>query len=162
MLSPIEIREFPARWALLAAATTMDGLGDALAELFPKLCADAVTQGACVVGKPFTRYGESQADATIEIEVCLPIAAPIATTEEAGCVHLEACRAAAITHFGPYDSLCDAHFALGEFVRQNQLETAGMCWEEYVTDPGAEADSSQWETLVCWPVKERRSSPARR
>ncbi len=154
MLSPIEIRECPARWALLAAATTtMDSLGDALAELFPKLCADAVTRGALVVGKPFTRYGESQADATIEIEACLPIAAPVAMEEGAGCVRLEACRAAAVTHFGPYDSLGDAHFALGEFVRRNQLETAGMCWEEYVTDPGAEPDPSKWQTMVCWPVK---------
>lgn len=154
MLSAIEIREFPERWALVAAAkTTMDTLGDVLADLFPKLCADAVARGVSVVGKPFTRYGASQAGGTMEIEACLPIAAPVANTEGIECILLEACRAATVSHFGPYDGLGDAHFALGEYVRQNQFETAGLCWEEYVTDPGAEPDPSNWQTLVCWPVK---------
>ncbi len=154
MLPAIEIREFPARWALVAAAnTTMDALGDVLAELFPKLCRDAEAQGASVVGKPFTRYGASQADGTVEIEACLPVAAPIVPAKSIECVQLGACRAATVSHFGSYDGLGDAHFALGEFVRQNRLETAGLCWEEYITDPGAEPDPSKWQTLVCWPVK---------
>jgi len=154
VLSAIEVREFPERWALVAAAgTMMDALGDVLAELFPRLCAEAVAQGASVVGHPFTRYGASQADGTIDIEACLPIAAPLAMTEGVEPVRLEACRAATVSHFGPYDGLGDAHFALGEFVRQNQFETAGLCWEEYITDPGAEPDTSKLQTLVCWPVK---------
>jgi AraC family transcriptional regulator len=150
VLSAIEVREFRERWALVAAAsTTMDALGDVLAELFPKLCADASSRGVSVTGNPFTRYGASQADGTLEIEACLPIA----LAEGVESIYLQACRAATVSHFGPYDGLGDAHFALGEYVRQNQLETVGLCWEEYVTDPGAEPDPSRWQTLVCWPVK---------
>lgn len=149
MLSAIEVHEFAERWALVAtASTTMDALGDVLAELFPRLCTEAVAKGASVAGNPFTRCGASQADGTMEIEACLPIA----LAEGVECHHLEACRAATVSHFGPYEGLGDAHFALGEYVRQNQFETSGLCWEEYITDPGAEPDPSKWRTLVCWPV----------
>lgn len=150
MLSAIEVREFPERRALVAAANTkMDALGDVLAELFPKLCADAASRGVSIAGNPFTRYGASQTDGSVEIEACLPIA----LAEGVESSYLQACRAATVSHFGPYEGLGDAHFALGEYVRHNQFETAGLCWEEYITDPGVEPDPSKWQTLVCWPVK---------
>jgi effector-binding domain-containing protein len=131
----------------------MDEIGDTLAGLFPRLAEYAARHGISICGQPFTRYGASQADGSIEIEACMPVES---MTEGAGsirCVEIEACTAATVTHYGEYDKLGDAHFALGEFVRRNGLETAGLVWEEYLNDPGAEPDSSKWRTLVCWPVK---------
>jgi len=149
LISEIAVVEVPARTALvLAATTTMEDLGDVLSRLFPELCVKAAELGLTPMGAPFTRYGATHADGSIEIEACL-------TVGEAGgeSLKLEACRAAMVSHFGDYSTLGDAHFALGEFVRRERLETAGLCWEEYVTDPGAEPDPAKWETRVCWPVK---------
>ena len=154
MPEEIGIRAFPERWVLCAAAaTTADDLGDTLADLFPKLLDHANEAGAKVCGVPMTRYGASQADGSMEIEACLPVESACAVGEGFACVELPACRAAATMHHGPYENLGDAHFALGEYVRVNRLETAGECWEEYVNDPGAAPDPSKWMTLVCWPVK---------
>lgn len=127
----------------------MEELGDVLSRLFPELCARAAGLGLTPAGLPFTRYGASLTDGSMEIEACLPVN----PAEGGDCVALGACRAAAVSHFGDYATLGDAHFALGEYVRRERLETAGMCWEEYVTDPGDEPDPAKWETRVYWPVK---------
>jgi AraC family transcriptional regulator len=153
LLSDIAIVEVPARTVLmLAATTTMESLGDVLSRLFPELCVRAAGLGLTPVGAPFTRYGATQADGSMEIEACLTVEGAV---DCAGgeCLQLGACRAAMVSHFGDYSTLGDAHFALGEFVRRERLETAGLCWEEYVTDPGAEPDPAKWETRVYWPVK---------
>ena len=150
MLAEIALVDVPARTVLmLAATTTMESLGEVLSRLFPELCVRAAGLGLTPVGAPFTRYGEARADGSIEIEACL-------TVEGSGvgdCLALDACRAAMVSHFGDYSTLGDAHFALGEFVRRERLETAGLCWEEYATDPGAEPDPANWETRVYWPVR---------
>lgn len=153
MLSEIAVVEVPARTVLMLAATaTMESLGDILSRLFPELCVRAAGLGLTPVGAPFTRYGATQADGSMEIEACLTVGE---TMDEAGgeSLKLEACRAARVSHIGDYSTLGDAHFALGEYVRRERFETAGLCWEEYVTDPGAEPDSAKWETRVYWPVK---------
>ncbi|MBA3972807.1 MAG: hypothetical protein C0504_01160 [Candidatus Solibacter sp.] len=150
MLPDIAVVEVAARTALvLTATTTMEELGEVLSRLFPELCARAAGLGLTPKGAPFTRYGATQADGSIEIEACLTVEG----SGGSGGVALDACRAVMVSHFGDYSTLGDAHFALGEFVRRERLETAGLCWEEYVTDPGAEPDPEKWETRVYWPVK---------
>mgnify|MGYP000939272825 CR=1 FL=1 len=150
MLGEIAVVEVPARTALaVTATTTMEELGDVLSRLFPELCARAAGLGLATAGMPLTRYGASHADGSMEIEACLIVDAAAG----GDCVALEACRAAMVLHFGDYATLGEAHFALGEYVRRERLETAGLCWEEYVTDPGAEADPAKWETRVYWPVR---------
>jgi effector-binding domain-containing protein len=150
LISEIAVVEVPARAALvLAATTTMEDLGDVLSRLFPELCVQAAELGLTPMGAPFTRYGATHADGAIEIEACLTVGG----SGGRDCVVLDACRAVMVSHFGDYSTLGDAHFALGEFVRRERLETAGLCWEEYATDPGAEPDPAKWETRVYWPVK---------
>lgn len=150
MLGEIAVVEVPERTALvLTATTTMEELGEVLSRLFPELCARAARLGLATAGVPMTRYGASHADGSIEIEACLPVEAAAG----GDCVTFAACRAAMVSHFGDYSTLGEAHFALGDYVRRERLETAGLCWEEYLTDPGEEADPAKWETRVYWPVK---------
>jgi len=58
-----------------------------------------------------------------------------------------------IKYTGPYEGSYNAWVALDNYVIYNSLIMNGDPWEEYVTDPGSEPDSSKWVTNIYFPVK---------
>ena len=54
---------------------------------------------------------------------------------------------------GAYDSLPQTWSALTAWMSAHGLEPAGAPWEVYVTDPGAEPDTSKWRTDIFFPVR---------
>ena len=154
MLSEIELRAIEPRHALVIAATVQpEDLGATLASVLPRVWALVQSAGYVMTGPPFTRNGASHADGSIEIEAGITVAGAVAGDGDIRCVELPACEAASVSYFGPYEEICAAYEALGLWVKENGRSTAGSCWEEYLTDPGAEPDPSKWETRVYWPVR---------
>ena len=58
-----------------------------------------------------------------------------------------------VKYVGPYEGSYNAWVALDNYVVYNSLIMNGDPWEEYVTDPGSEPDSSKWVTNIYFPVK---------
>lgn len=57
-------------------------------------------------------------------------------------------NALSIDYYGPYESLSDAHDAMGAHMAAEEMEAAFLVVEEYITDPTTEPDSSQWLTRI--------------
>ncbi len=56
-------------------------------------------------------------------------------------------------HMGSYDGLMIVYAALEDYAEENNKTWAGAPWEEYLTDPMTEKDTSKWKTVVYWPVE---------
>lgn len=56
-------------------------------------------------------------------------------------------------YYGPYDNIGEAHKMMMHRVNEHGLKMNGACWEEYVTDPGTEKDSSKWLTKIYYPIE---------
>ena len=61
--------------------------------------------------------------------------------------------AAKVVHVGPYGNLDGAHFAIDEWIRENNREMRGAPWEVYISGPDNQQDSTKWETEIYYPIK---------
>lgn len=62
-------------------------------------------------------------------------------------------NALVIDYYGVYDSTGKAHYAMDAYMAEKKLRTIPPVIEEYVTDPGAEPDTSKWLTRVIYFVE---------
>ena len=56
-------------------------------------------------------------------------------------------------HYGDYTELETTHVQLMNYIADNELTTSGNLWEQYITDPGQEPDTSKWITHVYYPIE---------
>lgn len=64
-----------------------------------------------------------------------------------------ACKVLVIPYWGAYEGIGAAHEAMDAMIKANGLTHYGNVFEEYVTDPMAEPDTSKWLTNVLYMVK---------
>lgn len=62
-------------------------------------------------------------------------------------------KAAKLVYFGNYDDLATAHYALHDYLGDNNLQSRHVVLEEYVTDPMSEPDTSKWVTNIYYFVE---------
>lgn len=105
------------------------------------------------MGTVFARYHAYGAEIDVEAGMQVPKAIEGAGRVKAG--KLPAGPAAVAWHIGPYHTLSETHARLATWMEAEGWVAAGPPWEEYVTDPGLEPDSSKWRTRVVQPVKKR-------
>jgi len=128
-------------------------IGRKLGEALPAIFALVQSRELEIVGPPFSRYhAHDLASGTFEIEAGMPLA--VATPGEGSILgsELPGGRAAVLIHRGPYETLGESHSKLQEWAAAHELRAAGGPWEEYVTDPGTQPDSAQWETRIVLPI----------
>lgn len=142
--------------SIVGVRTTIElaEIAGVMGRLFPELFKYLQKHGHSPAGMPLTRYHVMEAS-TVELECALPIAAPIAGTDRIRCGELPSGTMATVTHVGPYHDLPTTWAALTAWMHSEGLEPAGVPWEVYVTDPGAEPDQSKWRTDIFFPVRSR-------
>jgi len=62
-------------------------------------------------------------------------------------------QAARILHFGNYSNLPASYHIIETWIEDNAYTISGPSWEEYITDPGSEPDTTKWETRIYFPVR---------
>jgi len=62
-------------------------------------------------------------------------------------------KALVAQYYGPYEKIGDAHKMMMHHIDEHGLKVNGACWEEYVTDPSTEKDSSKWLTKIYYPIE---------
>ena len=94
----------------------------------------------------------SWTDTLAKMSAAIPVAADAAGTKEIEFRTIEAGKALQIDYYGAYDKSEAAHFAMDDYLNANGLTITGAVREVYVTDPGAEPDTSKWLTQIIYPV----------
>ena len=62
-------------------------------------------------------------------------------------------RSLVLKYMGGYNGLEQAHLAMDDYMKANNLENQPPVIEEYITDPGTEPDSNKWVTKITYLVK---------
>jgi effector-binding domain-containing protein len=144
----------------IPATVTMETIGSAVDSGFPELFGWLASQGIAPGGPPFIRYLVVDMAGDLQIELGVPVSAPVTGSGRIQPGVLPAGSYAVLRHTGPYDGLVASNAALQQWaadhgVRFDTSDTAqGSAWggrvEFYLTDPGQEPDPAKWETDVAY------------
>ncbi len=58
-----------------------------------------------------------------------------------------------IQYYGSYEGSADAHYAMDDYMKENELTLNEVVIEEYVTDPVHEPDTSKWLTNIYYMIQ---------
>jgi AraC family transcriptional regulator len=123
-------------------------IGQGLGKAYPL----ALSSGAAVVGRPFTRY-LTTGPGLYNIEVGMPVSGTPAGQGDVEAGSLPGGAVAVAVHGGSYEQLSETYAALERWIEENGHSTAGAPWESYITDPTELPDPADWRTEVYWPIK---------
>jgi AraC family transcriptional regulator len=123
-------------------------IGQGLGKAYPL----ALSSGAAVVGRPFTRY-LSAGPGLLKIEVGMPVSEAAAGQGDVEAGSLPGGPVAVALHSGSYEQLSETYAALERWIEENGHTAAGAPWESYITDPTEHPDPADWRTEVCWPIR---------
>jgi effector-binding domain-containing protein len=150
-------------YAGIQATVPMEGISGAIDEAFPELFGWLAKTGTAPAGPPFIRFLVIDMEALLQIELGVPVAEPMTSSERIRPGVLPAGRYVVLRHTGHYDGLIDANAALQQWAHDHGLEfdvrdtSEGSAWgsrfEEYITDPSGEPDPSKWETDVAYLLR---------
>jgi effector-binding domain-containing protein len=100
----------------------------------------------------------------LQIELGVPVAAPVTASGRVQPSALPEGRYAVLRHTGPYDGLMASNAALLQWARDNGVKfdtrdtPQGTAWrgraEHYLTDPAQEPDPAKLETDVAFLISE--------
>ncbi len=121
-----------------------------LGQVLPRVFQYAQANGAEMAGQPFSRY-HGMADGKMDMEAGMPIKKAIKGDGDIKSSSLPGGRVVTGTHVGPYHLLGQSHEAMTAWAKENGQSPIGAPWEFYITDPGAEPDSSKWKTELFLP-----------
>ncbi|REJ85263.1 MAG: hypothetical protein DWQ44_01000 [Bacteroidetes bacterium] len=118
------------------------------------LVAEAMkVQGLNYGGQPFAIY-YSGGEGRFDFDSAIPVDKPGKSSGKVRAGQIMAGKAVVGHHYGDYSSLGNAHQMIDAYVAENNLTVSGVPWEVYVTDPGAEPDTSKWLTMVYYPIQQ--------
>jgi effector-binding domain-containing protein len=147
-------------YAAIRTEVSMDGFGDLLGPLWGEVFGWLGGRGVEPAGPPIIRYDVIDMERAMEIEVGVPVGAPVEEDDRVIAGVLPSGRYAVLTHRGDYSGLVEANAALqdwaaGEGLQLDQWSTErgdafGGRVEFYPTDPNEEPDPARWETEVAY------------
>ena len=62
-------------------------------------------------------------------------------------------KARHIVHYGSFSGSAVAHYAMDDFIHENELILNDIILEEYASKPGIEPDTSKWLTHIYYLIK---------
>lgn len=137
--------------AVIRDEVPMDGLREVFDRGFHAVMQAAEAQGLAITGPPFGFYPRMPGE-TVAVVVGFPVSAPVEPDSEVGGFELPGGRVITGIHVGPFEALESTYRELAEWASAEALQLAGHMWESYLTDPSAEPDPANWQTLITWPV----------
>jgi effector-binding domain-containing protein len=113
-------------------------------------------------GPAFFNYTAMEAGKPMEMEVGVPIEAPVKGDDRVTIGTLPGGKYASVTWTGPYDKLRDAHMALHDWLekqkvpKQSSGDDKGLTLLEiYETDPNEVPDPKDWVTEIAFKLSDR-------
>ncbi|MDX2285609.1 MAG: SRPBCC family protein [Bacteroidia bacterium] len=150
----VETVDLPARTYIHMRGTT--GFGDVtpfLARHFPPLEKAFTAAGLQMAAAPSALYFRWDTEKQ-ETDMAAALPAAGSGAKLSGYQSLEAGgKALRVAYYGPYAGTGAAHEALDAYMAANGITPPEFVVEEFVTDPGAEPDSSKWLTHVIYFIK---------
>lgn len=131
----------------------MTELGQIMGPLFGEVMGHIQQNDQRPAGMPFAIY-HGMDGGEVDVECGIPVASPVEAEGRVRPGELPGGTVATVTHIGHYEGLRETWAELTQWMSSQGLSPAAAPWEVYVTDPGAEPDSSKWRTEIFFPVRQ--------
>lgn len=105
------------------------------------------------IGYPISIWHYFDPQNTSVFSCALPVGKEFKPEKNVQMIKFPATKVAMVKYTGPYDGSYNAWMTLEDYIKKNKLEINGNPWEEYVTDPATEPDSTKWITNIYYPIK---------
>jgi len=136
------------------ATSTMDSMSNVMGKKFGLIMQFIGQKQIQPTGAPMVQWHSYHPDAESEFTCMVPVQIDSAMAiKTVFSLDFPAVKTVMVKYTGPYEGSYNAWVALDNYVVYNALIMNGDPWEEYITDPGTEPDSSKWVTNIYFPVK---------
>lgn len=136
----------------ISVTTPMNEFTTKLGETYGRIMDAIVKQDIRQVGPIYAIYYKWSAD-TVEMEPGIPVDNPGKDVGDIKASLLPSVKAMKVDYYGNYPGTEQAHYFMDEWAKQNNVTIIGAPWEEYVTDPTMEPDTSKWLTRIYYPIE---------
>ena len=118
---------------------------------FKALYARVAEAGVIPMGPPFVIFSDASVPGVRwDMQICIPVSAPITESLEFKYKELPATRVVSIQHIGPYETIGAAYQQVDEYIAEHHLTPTGATREFYLSPPDVPAH--QIRTLVERPI----------
>lgn len=142
--------------AFIRRSVRMDELTGFYDEVFSRVLDVVTGAGGQVTGPAFGWYHGTPSE-TVDVAAGFPVSdiAPgsVPGDDEVMVDDRVGGRAVVAVHVGDYDSLASSYEAMEAWMAEHDEEGRDDMWEEYLSDPSEEPDTSKWQTRLVLPVK---------
>jgi effector-binding domain-containing protein len=163
MTTPDLVNRAPQPFVAIHAEVKPQELSAVIDRSFRRLFGFLAERGVPPAGAPFIKYNVVDMERALDIELGVPVAAPV---EASGDVHagtLPTGQYAVTIHHGHFDGLRDATAALLQCAQRLGVEWDASSTpqgerfvsrlETYITDPTKERDPARWQTELAIKTK---------
>lgn len=151
--SEIALKDVKSTYAMAyRTKCTMEEVGEAMGPAFGAIMQVVGTNGAQVIGSPFSIWYEWENE-IMEFDNAIPINKKIKGTDDVLPIKTYGGKVAYVSHMGEYSTTNYSWGILETYLKENNLEMNGAPYEVYITDPQTEPDPSKWITELYWPIK---------
>jgi len=154
-LTPFEIKDIDAvKGIIIAANVPVNELSAKMGEMYGQLFAFMQANNLEESGAPFAVYYSYDPEGNSEFETGIPVASAPKTDGSVEYKEYTAVKALATLYTGSYDNFMPAYMEIMEYIEQNNIQTTGVSWEVYLTDPEQMKDPNLNQTMIYFPIKE--------
>ncbi len=108
-----------------------------------------------VTGAPMAIYWDwNEAEGTFSADLAIPCSSEKPGNDVVMKGESYSGKVIKTTYMGAYDGTGEAHMALEEYMKANNIPFGGPAMEVYVTDPSTEPDTAKWVTEIYYGVAE--------
>ncbi|MXY86299.1 MAG: GyrI-like domain-containing protein [Chloroflexi bacterium] len=140
------------RAAVMHAEASTEELPATFARIFPAVHAALTEQGVTDMGHVIAVYHSMDAN-QMTLSGGIEIGDGVELSGEIELLEMPAGDAVKADHFGPYEGLGQTHEQVWQYVQEIGRMPSGGPIERYITDPGAEPDTSKWHTEILLPLQ---------
>ncbi|MCC7301393.1 MAG: SRPBCC family protein [Bacteroidia bacterium] len=146
-----EVDAAPMNVVTMKVSCTPSEISKTLGETYGKIGAMAGKAGSKQAGPVFAIY-MNYTDTKVDMEVGFIVdKLPVKTDEGFNAYSTTHTKALKVSYFGGYKSMYPFHMGISEWLKVNGKDVHAPRWELYITDPGAEPDSTKWQTDIVIP-----------
>jgi effector-binding domain-containing protein len=152
--SSIEIKQVDAQKAIVIKADVPTAnIGTAIGEAYGKLFGFLGSQNIAPAGTAFAVYYSFDPKGNTIFEAGVPVNAQITGNEEITYKEFPAMKVVSTLFKGAYDKMEPVYQKIDAYIKENKLESTGISWEVYLTDPSQVSDPNDNQTIIYFPVK---------
>jgi len=152
--TPIEVKEMAAMKAVVVKADIpMSEIGAKMGEIYGKIFSYIGEKGLTPTGGAFAVYYSWSENGNIVFEAGMPVSEKVEGSGEIEYKEYPTVKAVSTVYTGSYENFHPVYTDLQTYMAENKLESTGISWEIYLTDPSTITDQNQNQTLIYFPLK---------